>query len=174
MFECQEHKPLWITPKGKPLAAIIMHAETHTNCTHHFSYFTQCWVNGNLETLHSFKQYNTHSPHFTFQAIFLKALLLMQTELLCDCIHYLTKHIIMKAWVKIVNSILHHHNWISKMRFNCLLYTPWHIFYTSLYTFLWKIGHITWRRMLSMTSCFSPYIPSSYAHISLMQTLSVH
>jgi hypothetical protein len=47
--------------------------------------------------------------HFTFQAIFLKALLLMQTEQSCDCIHYLIKHIIMKAWVKLVDSILHQH-----------------------------------------------------------------
>jgi hypothetical protein len=35
--------------------------------------------------------------HFTFQAVFLKAPLLMQTEQSCDCIHYLIKHIIMKA-----------------------------------------------------------------------------
>jgi hypothetical protein len=47
--------------------------------------------------------------HLTFQATFLIALLLMQTEQLCDCIHYLTKHIIIKAWVKILDSILHHH-----------------------------------------------------------------
>jgi hypothetical protein len=70
--------------------------------------------------------------HFTFQAIFLKALLLMQTEQLCDRIHYLTNHIVIKTWVKIVLSVLHHHKWISNMRFTCLLYTPWHIFYTSL------------------------------------------
>jgi hypothetical protein len=128
------------------------------------------WVNWNVGTLHSLKHYNTHHislyiyiTHFTFQSIFLKALLLMQTEQLCECVHYLTKHIIMKACVKIVDSILHHHKWISKMRFTCLLYTLWHISYTSLCTFLWKMWHITWR-MLSVTSCFSPYTQSTYDH----------
>jgi hypothetical protein len=73
---------------------------------------TQLLVNGNLGTLHSWKQYktHTHTHHFTFQSTFLKALPLKQTEQLCDCIHYLTIHIIMKALVKIVHSILHHHN----------------------------------------------------------------
>jgi hypothetical protein len=147
--------------------------------------FIPLWVNENLGTLHSRDQNNPHThthttlpyiyiKHFTSQAIFfLKALLLMQKDQICDCIHYLTSHIIMKVWVRIVDSILHHHKWIFKMRFTCLLYTHWHIFYTSLCTFLWKIGHITWR-MLSMTSCFSPYTSYSCGHISLMQTLSVH
>jgi hypothetical protein len=69
----------------------------------------------------------------------------------------------MKAWVKFVDSILHHHKWIFKMRYTCLLYTQCHILYKSLCTFLWKIWHITWI-MLSMTSCISPYTPSSYGH----------
>jgi hypothetical protein len=62
----------------------------------------------------------------------------------------------MKAWVKIVDSILHHHKLISKMRFTCLLYTSQHIFYASLCTFLWKMWRITW--MLSMTSCFTIHV----------------
>jgi hypothetical protein len=124
------------------------------------------WVKGNHGTLHSWKQYNTHThiyrPHFTIyithhftcKTIFLKALLLMQREQLCDCIHYLSKHIIMKSLVKMVDSILHHHKWISKMRFTC------HFRHhdTSLCIFLRNLWHITWR-MLSMTSCFSPYTP---------------
>jgi hypothetical protein len=148
--------------------AIIMHTASHTvHITFHVLHNGE-WTEI-FKTLHSCKQYNTHSPHFTFQAIFLNTLLLMQTEQLCDCIQYLTKHMIKKAWVKIVDSILHHQKWISKMRFTCLLYTPWHIFYT----FPSKIWHITWR-MLSITSSFLPCTPSSYDHISLMQTLNVH
>jgi hypothetical protein len=162
---------------------VVNHTKRETTChhyaccithfTHHFSCFTQWWVNGNLDTLHSCKQYNTHSPHFTSQTIFLEALLLMQTEQLCDCIHYLTKHMYMEAWVKIVDSILHHQKWISKITFTCLLYTQWQIFYTSLCTVLCKLWHITWR-MLSITFSFSIYTPSSYDHISLLQTLKVH
>jgi hypothetical protein len=164
--------------KGNHLPSLcILHHTLYTStfmsCTMPWNgkTFIPLWVNGNLAPLHSWKHNNKHTTlhyihikHFTFQAVFLKALLLMQTKQLCDCIHYLTKHIIMKAWVKIVNSILHHHKLISKVRFTCLLYTPWHIFHTSLCTFLWNIWHITWR-MLSMTSCFPPYTPSFYGHI---------
>jgi hypothetical protein len=108
---------LTIAPKGKPLA-IIVHVASHTvHITFHVLHSAMKW-----EALHSIvgewkswnsaffeAEHHTHTKHFTFQAIFLKALLLMQTEQLCDCIHYLTNHIIMKVWVKIVDSILHHH-----------------------------------------------------------------
>jgi hypothetical protein len=60
---------------------------------------------------------------FTFQAIFLKALLLIQTEDLGDCILHLTKHIIMKACVKSVDSTLHNYKGIPTMRFTYLFYT---------------------------------------------------
>jgi hypothetical protein len=113
------------------------------------------WLNGNHGTLYSWKNSttHTHTSHFTFQSITLQALLMLQTEHLYHCIHYLTKHMIMKAWVKIRDSILHHHKWISNMGLTCLLYTPWNISHTSLCTFLWNIWHITWR-MFSKTSCF--------------------
>jgi hypothetical protein len=101
-----------------------------------------------LETVqytHTTPHFTVYITHFTFQSMFLQALLLMQTEHLFHCIQCLTKHMIIKAWVKIQDSILHHHKWISKMGFTCLLYTPWNIFHTSLCTFLWNIWHITWR-----------------------------
>jgi hypothetical protein len=134
---CESHQ------KGNHLPSLCM--LHHTLYTSLFIIYTMpwnekslipLWVNGNLGTLHSWKQNNTHHTsymyikHHTFPAIFLKALLLMQTEQLCDCIHYLTNHVIMKVWVKIVDSILHHHK--------CNMYAHWHIFYTSLCTFLWQ------------------------------------
>jgi hypothetical protein len=63
------------------------------------------WVNGDLETVHSWKQTTqSHTPHFTvyithftLQSIFLKSLLLMQTEQIFDGMHYLTKYTIMRV-----------------------------------------------------------------------------
>jgi hypothetical protein len=94
-----------------------------THCTHHCSCFTKCHLMGNC-WFHCgwWKSWNStffktlkHTQHtslyfitlFNLQSIFLKALLLMQTEQLCDGIHYLTKHIIIKAWVKMVDSIVY-------------------------------------------------------------------
>jgi hypothetical protein len=142
---------------------ILRRRTTHTHTTLHYIYIY----------IYMCVCVYIYIKKFTFKAVFLKAHLLLQTEKLCVCIHYLINHMIMKAWVKIIDSILLHHKWISKMRFTCLLYAPWHIFYTSLCRFLWNIWPITWR-MLSMTSCFSPYTASSCGHISLMHTLSVH
>jgi hypothetical protein len=153
---CESHE------KGNHLPSLCM--LHHTRYTSLFMFYT---IVGEC------KLFNTHSPHFTFQSIFLKVHLLMQTKQLCDWIHYLTKHIIMEAWVKIVDSILHHQKWIPKMKFKCLFYTPWHIFCTSLCTFLCKVWHITWR-LLTISSSISPYTPSSYDHIPLLHTLNVH
>jgi hypothetical protein len=60
--------------------------------------------NSTTHTSHFFV-YNTH---FTLEPFFLKSLLLMQTQEICDGIHYLTKDIILKVWVKMVDSIVFH------------------------------------------------------------------
>jgi hypothetical protein len=85
------------------------------------------WNSTFLEIVKHIQHTSLYILHiFIFLAIFLKALLLMQTDQLCDCMHYLTKHIIMKVWVKIIDSVWHH-KLISKMRFTCPLYTPGYI-----------------------------------------------
>jgi hypothetical protein len=70
---------------------------THTHTTLHYIYIYMCVC------------VYIYIKQFTFKAVFLKAHLLMQTEQLCVCIHYLINHMIMKAWVKIIDSILLHH-----------------------------------------------------------------
>jgi hypothetical protein len=45
--------------------------------------------------------------HFTLESVFLKSLLLMQKQEKCDGIHYLTKDIILKVWVEMIDSILY-------------------------------------------------------------------
>jgi hypothetical protein len=74
--------------------------------------------------------------HFTSQSIFvLKVLLLMQSEQLCDGIHYLTEDIILNVWVKMVHCLQYHTiNEISESRFTCLWYTPRYIYHTPLCT----------------------------------------
>jgi hypothetical protein len=122
---CESHE------KGNHLPSLCM-----LNDTRYTSLFT-------IHTMvRECKLYNTHSYHFTFQAIFLKERLLMKTEQICDCIHYLTKHIIMEAWVKIVDSILHHQKWISKMRFTCLfLYSMTHFLHITVQISLKNMTH---------------------------------
>jgi hypothetical protein len=123
---------------------------------------------------------HTHTPHYivyithiTLHYIFLKTLLQMQTEKLCDGMHYLAEHVIMKCCVKMVDSVLYHtRNEFPKWETSAFC-TAGHLFFRSLSTFLRKIWHII-SSMLPMTSYVSPYIPSTYDHIFLMQTINVH
>jgi hypothetical protein len=66
-----------------------------------------------------------------------------------------------------------HHNLISKIRFTCPFCTDQDTLSTYHYAHLRKILHTT-SRILSMTSCDSPYTRCTYDHISFMQTMYVH
>jgi hypothetical protein len=48
------------------------------------------------------------SLHFTSPSVLLQPLLLVQTEQLCDGVYYLTIHVILKGWVKMVDSFVNH------------------------------------------------------------------
>jgi hypothetical protein len=50
----------------------------------------------------------SHTSHFTLESIFLQSLLPMQKQEICDGIHYLTKDMILKVWVKMVDFIVYH------------------------------------------------------------------
>jgi hypothetical protein len=134
-FGCLEHKLLCITPKEKPLA-IIVHIGSHTvhisvyvleHCHGMGSRWFHCGVNGNIGTVHSWKQYCTHTPlHYIFYTLHFLTYLLKITSTDANrpvmLLYTLPNQIYnMKALVKMVDSILHHHKWISKMRLACLL-----------------------------------------------------
>jgi hypothetical protein len=86
-FGCQEHKPLWITPKGKPLA-IIMHAASHTvHITNHVLHNAMEWeavdsIVGEWKSWNStfLETVNTHTSLYIYYSLHFSDYLLKSTS----------------------------------------------------------------------------------------------
>jgi hypothetical protein len=110
----------------------------------HFLHITviPLWVNWNLGNLISWIEHNTHTHtlHTSLYILHIYLLKSIYTGAIRTVMWLSTlpkKHIVMRAWVKILDSILHHHKRICKIRFPFLLYTPWHTFYNHRFHCGW-------------------------------------
>jgi hypothetical protein len=159
-----------------------------------------CWFHFwrmEILTQYSWKHYKTHSTHhciYYTQTYKMRFQICLQRELALHFTVYLLTSTSTDAnravmqWCIIPNHIcnlesfgkigrlpsLSNHKKISKTIFTCPYCTHCDILPTHHCAYLSEIlWHIT-ARLLSFTTSVSPYTPSPYDHIFLMQTLNVH
>jgi hypothetical protein len=142
------------------------------------------WVNGNFGTVHSWKHTHTHTHthslsihciHYTlyFTVYLQKSTTTEANRSVMWWYAQPNQNIIMKGWVKLEDSSLYHTTndfpkWVSPA-----ICKRHDIISTYHCAHLSENYDTTWR-MLPMTSCVSPYIPCTYDHLFLMQTINVH
>jgi hypothetical protein len=104
-----------------------------TTVQHTASYMT-AYIIHELGCLNVFRE----ALHFISHSVCLETLLLSWTQQLCDDVKYLTKHVILKVWVRMLEII--HCALIQKRFFKTSFSCPWytytvcHIQYTLLFT----------------------------------------
>jgi hypothetical protein len=136
----------------------------HTQHTHHCIYYTQNYK----VRLQNWLQENLH---FTLQSVFLYALLLMQTQQLCDDVYYLTIHVILNVWVKLVDSVLYYTiNEFPKRDSPALIVrTTTHFLHITVHIFQKIMTHHC-KNVITDIHCVTIH-PTILDNISMMQTI---